>query len=51
MFIVLSKLLYVGNSNITNNTAKSFDILATSLSVLLSYFDSPNKIIFKSVFS
>jgi len=29
--------------------AKSFNILATSLSVLHNYFDSLNKIIFKSV--
>jgi len=28
---------YVENSNITNNAAKSFDILTTSLSVLLNY--------------
>jgi len=30
-------------------TAKSFNILATSLSVLYNYFDSLNKIIFRSV--
>jgi len=32
-----------------SNTAKSFDILATNLSVLHNYFDSPNKIIFRSI--
>jgi len=30
-------------------TAKSFNILATSLSVLHNYFDSSNKIVFRSV--
>jgi len=34
---------------VMNNAAKTFDILATSLSVLHNYFDSPNKIIFESV--
>jgi len=31
---------------IMSNAAKSFDIPATSLSVLHNYFDGPNKIIF-----
>jgi len=34
-----------------SNAAKSFDILATSLSVLHNYFDGSNKIIFRFVSS
>jgi len=33
-----------------NNAAKDFGVLATNLNVLRNYFDSPNKIIFKSKF-
>jgi len=38
------------DDNVDNNVAKSFDILATNLSVLYNYL-GPNKIIFKSVSS
>jgi len=31
-----------------NKAAKDFGVLATSLNVLHNYFDSPNKIIFRS---
>jgi len=41
---------YVGNSNMISNTAKNFDILVTSLSVLHNFFES-NKISFRFVFS
>jgi len=41
---------YVERLNINNN-AKSFNILAISLSVLHNYFDGPNNIIFRSVSS
>jgi len=34
-----------------SNTAKNFDILATSLSVLRNYFDSSTKLLFWSVSS
>jgi len=34
---------------ILNNAAKNFDILATNLSVLHSYFDSSTKLLFWSV--
>jgi len=34
-----------------SSAAKNFDILATSLSILHNYFDSPTKIIFKSASS
>jgi len=42
---------YVERLSIDDNGVKSFNVLATSLSVLHNYFDGPNKIIFKSVFS
>jgi len=34
-----------------NNTAKNFDVLATSLSVPHNYFDSSTKLFFWFVFS
>jgi len=37
------------NSSMMSNAGKIFDILATSLNILHSYFDVPNKIIFRSV--
>jgi len=37
--------------NVDDNAAKDFNTLATSLNVLLNYFDGPNKIIFRSIFS
>jgi len=50
-FVELSKLYYyVERSSIINN-AKSFDILTTNLSVLHNYFNGPNKIIFRFVYS
>jgi len=36
-------------NNVDNSAAKNFNILATSLNVLLNYFDSLSKIIFRSV--
>jgi len=35
--------------NVDDSAAKSFDIQATNLNVLHNYFDSLNKIIFRSV--
>jgi len=37
---------FVGTLKIINNAAKSFDILATDLSVLHNYFDSSTKLLF-----
>jgi len=37
---------FVGTLKIMNNSAKNFDILATSLSVLHNYFDSSTKLFF-----
>jgi len=39
---------YVEILKITNNAAKNFDILVTSLSVLHNYFDSSTKLLFWS---
>jgi len=36
--------------SVDDNVAKSFNILATSLSVLHNNFDSPSKIIFRSAY-
>jgi len=44
--IILLELL-----KIMSNAVKSFDILATSLSVLYNYFDSSTKLLFRSVSS
>jgi len=37
---------FVGTLQIASNVAKSFDILATGLSVLQNYFDNPTKLLF-----
>jgi len=37
---------FVGILKIVNNTAKNFDILTTSSSVLPNYFDSSTKLLF-----
>jgi len=37
--------------SVDDNAAKSFNILATSLSTLHNYFDGPNKITFRSISS
>jgi len=42
---------YVERSSVDDNVAKSFNILATNLNILHNYFDSLNKIIFRSVSS
>jgi len=40
---------YIGRSIIEDTVAKSFNILSNNLNVLHNYFDSANKIIFRSV--
>jgi len=40
---------YVECLGVDDNAAKSFNILATNLSVLFNYFDSLNNIIFRFV--
>jgi len=47
----LDQNIYVERLSIDDNAAKSFNILAISLSVLHNYFNGPNKIILKSVSS
>jgi len=42
---------YVERLSVDDDAAKSFNILATSLSVVHNYFDGPNNIIFRSVSS
>jgi len=37
---------FVGTLKIMNNAAKSFDILAISLSILHNYFDKSTKLLF-----
>jgi len=39
---------YVERLNVDDNSAKNFNTLATSLSVLHNYFNGLNKIIFRS---
>jgi len=45
-FVGLSKYINKFCWNFKNNTAKSFDILATGLSVLHNYFDNSTKLFF-----
>jgi len=40
---------YVGRSSIMSNAVKSFDILATSLSVIHNYFDGLTKLLSDSI--
>jgi len=42
---------FVGTLKIISNAVKNFDILATSLKILYNEFNSPNKIIFRSISS
>jgi len=45
------KLCLVERLSVADNVAKSFNILATSLSVPHNYFDGPNKIILRFLFN
>jgi len=47
IILLESKSNYVERLSVYDNTAKSFNILATSLNILYNYFDGSNKIIFR----
>jgi len=42
---------FVGILKIMSNAAKNLDVLATNLSILHNYFDSPTKLLFRFVSS